>query len=244
MIYIVGLGPGDHGQITPKALDALAKSDLIVGYTVYIDLIKDLLDNKEVIQTPMLQEVDRCKKAAIAAKEGKTVAIVSSGDAGIYGMASLMIEVCDELCVDTEIEVVAGITAASSAAAVLGAPLTHDFAVISLSNLLTPWEDIEKRLDLSSKAGFVIVLYNPTSKKRADFLHSACKIILNNISGDTLCGYVKNIGREGQTHKILTLGELQNEKVDMFTTIIIGNKTTKIIGAKLVTPRGYRIDGQ
>jgi len=243
MIYIVGLGPGDQGQITPKALEALAKSDLIVGYTVYIDLIKDLLDNKEVIQTPMLQEVDRCKKAAIAVKEGKTVAIVSSGDAGIYGMASLMIEICDELGVDTEIEVVAGITAASSAAAVLGAPLTHDFAVISLSNLLTPWEDIEKRLDLSSKAGFVIVLYNPTSKKRADFLHKACEIILNNISGDTLCGYVKNIGREGQTHKTLTLRELQNEKVDMFTTIIIGNKTTKMIGAKLVTPRGYRIDG-
>ena len=243
MIYIVGLGPGDQGQITPKALEALAKSDLIVGYTVYIDLIKDLLDNKEVIQTPMLQEVDRCKKAAIAVKEGKTVAIVSSGDAGIYGMASLMIEICDELGVDTEIEVVAGITAASSAAAVLGAPLTHDFAVISLSNLLTPWEDIEKRLDLSSKAGFVIVLYNPTSKKRADFLHKACEIILNNISGDTLCGYVKNIGREGKTHKTLTLRELQNEKVDMFTTIIIGNKTTKMIGAKLVTPRGYRIDG-
>lgn len=243
MIYIVGLGPGEHEQMTPKAIEALQKCDVIAGYTVYIDLIKDLVKEKEILQTPMLQEVERCRMAVLAAKEGKNVAMVSSGDAGIYGMASLMIEICDELNVEIEIEVIAGITAASSAAAVLGAPLTHDFAVISLSNLLTPWEDIEKRLDFASKAGFIIVLYNPTSKKRADFLYKACEIILNNIGNDIMCGYVKNIGRDGQTHKILTLKELQNEKVDMFTTVIIGNKTTKLVCDKLVTPRGYRIDG-
>lgn len=242
MIYIVGLGPGEHRQITPKAIEAIERSQVIAGYTVYIDLIKDLIQGKEILQTSMMQEVDRCKKAAFAAKEGKDVAIVSSGDAGIYGMASLMIEICEELCVETEIEVVAGITAASSAAAVLGAPLTHDFAVISLSNLLTPWKDIEKRLDLAAKAGFVIVLYNPMSKKRTGFLFEACKIVMENISGDTLCGYVRNIARDGQEHKILTLKELQTEKVDMFTTIIIGNETTKMIGDKLITPRGYRID--
>lgn len=242
MIYIVGLGPGEHNQITPKAIDALSECDVIAGYTVYIDLIRDLIPGKEILQTPMMQEVDRCRQAVLAAKEGKTVAMVSSGDAGIYGMASLMIEMCEELQVKTEIEVIPGITAASSAAAVLGAPLTHDFAVISLSNLLTPWENIEKRLDLASQAGFILVIYNPSSKKRADFLWKACEILMRNISPDTKCGYVKNIGREGQTHKLLSLGELQNEQVDMFTTIIIGNATTKIIGDKLVTPRGYHIN--
>lgn len=242
MIYIIGLGPGEQGQITPKAIDALNASDVIAGYTVYIDLIRDLIHGKEILQTPMMQEVDRCKQAALAANAGKTVSMVSSGDAGIYGMASLMIEVCEELNVTVEIEVIAGITAASSAAAVLGAPLTHDFAIISLSNLLTPWEKIEKRLDLASQAGFIIVLYNPTSKKRADFLSKACDIVMRNISPKIHCGYVKNIGREGEMHKVLTLEELKNEKVDMFTTVIIGNETTKVIGDKLVTPRGYRID--
>ncbi len=243
MIYIVGLGPGEQSQITPKAIEALKNSDVIAGYTVYIDLIKDVIEGKEILQTPMMQEVSRCRQAVLAAGEGKTVTMVSSGDAGIYGMASLMIEICDELKVTTEIEVIAGITAASSAAAVLGAPLTHDFAVISLSNLLTPWESIEKRLDLASMAGFILVIYNPTSKKRADFLSKACDIVMRNRTPNTKCGYVKNIGREGQTYKILSLEELRDEQVDMFTTIIIGNETTKAIGDKLVTPRGYRIDG-
>jgi precorrin-3B C17-methyltransferase len=244
MIYIVGLGPGEHNQMTQKAIEALNKSDVIAGYTVYMDLIKDFIQGKEILQTSMMQEVERCRMAALAAKEGKTVAMVSSGDAGIYGMASLMIEICEEIGIKTDIEVIAGITAASSAAAVLGAPLTHDFAVISLSNLLTPWDKIEKRLDLAAQAGFVIVLYNPTSKKRADFLAKACEIVRKNLSSQTKCGYVKNIGREGQTHKLLTLEELQKEQVDMFTTIIIGNETTKFIGDKMVTPRGYRIDEQ
>lgn len=244
MIYIVGLGPGEYEQITPMAMEALEKSQVIAGYSLYIELIKDLINGKEIIETPMKQEIERCKMAAYAAKSKKNVAIVSSGDAGIYGMAALMYEVCQEIGIDKEIKVIAGITAASSAAAVLGAPLTHDFAVISLSNLLTPWEDIEKRLDLASKGGFVIVLYNPSSKKRAVFLNKACSIVMKNISEDTMCGYVKNIGREGQTHKILTLGELKDESVDMFSTIIIGNPSTKVINGKLVTPRGYSLEGR
>lgn len=241
MINIIGLGPGEKEQITPLAIEALADSEIVAGYTVYIDLIKDLLDGKEVIATPMMQEVERCRLAALAAKGHRNVAMVSSGDAGIYGMAALMIEVCEELGIDEEIRVVPGITAANSAAAVLGAPLTHDFAVVSLSNLLTPWEAIEKRLDLASKAGFVLVLYNPSSKKRADFLKKACEIIMENLGGEIMCGYVQNIGREGQVHKILPLKDLKDETVDMFTTIVIGNSTTKVINGKLVTPRGYRM---
>ncbi len=242
MIYIVGLGPGEESQMTSKALQAIENSDVVVGYTVYIDLIKDKLEGKEVIATAMMKEVERCRLAVLEAKKGKTVSMVSSGDAGIYGMASLMIEVCEELEADTEIKVIAGITAASSAAAVLGAPLTHDFAVISLSNLLTPWEKIEKRLDLASQAGFIIVLYNPSSKKRHDFLQKACDIVMKNISANTNCGYVKNIGRDGECSKVLSLKELRDEQVDMFTTVVIGNETTKVIKGKLVTPRGYRFD--
>ncbi len=242
MIYIVGLGPGAADQMTPKALAAIQAADVVAGYTVYIDLIQDMLAGKEVLATPMMKEVERCKLAAKAAATGKTVAMVSSGDAGIYGMASLMIEVCAELGIDTEIKVVAGITAASSAAAVLGAPLTHDFAVISLSNLLTPWEKIATRLDLASRAGFIIVLYNPSSKKRKDFLQHACEIVLQNCPEQTMCGYVQNIGRAGECAKVLPLIELKEAKVDMFTTVIIGNTSTKVVEGKLVTPRGYRLE--
>lgn len=244
MIYIIGLGPGEQSQITQKAITALKACDVIAGYNVYINLIKDIIEGKEIIKTPMKQEVERCKLAARAASEGKNVAMVSSGDAGIYGMAGLMYEVCFELNIDVDIEVIAGITAASSAAAVLGAPLTHDFATISLSNLLTTWEDIEKRLDLASKAGFVIAIYNPVSKKRADFLTRACEILLKNLDENTMCGYVRNIGREGQEHRILSLKELKACEVDMFTMVIVGNKNTKSILNKLVTPRGYKNVGE
>ncbi|TYQ12740.1 UNVERIFIED_CONTAM: precorrin-3B C17-methyltransferase [Acetivibrio alkalicellulosi] len=244
MIYIIGLGPGEQSQLTQKAVTALKNCDVIAGYNVYINLIKDIVSKKQIISTPMKQEVERCRLAAIAASKGKKVAMVSSGDAGIYGMAGLMYEICFELNIDVEIEVIAGITAASSAAAVLGAPLTHDFAAISLSNLLTPWEDIEKRLDLASKAGFVLAIYNPVSKKRANFLRKACEILLNNLDENTMCGYVRNIAREGQEHRILNLKELKDCQIDMFTTVIVGNKNTKVIGNKLVTPRGYKNVGE
>lgn len=240
-LYVVGLGPGEQSQITEKAVTAIENSDTIVGYGVYTDLIANLIEGKEIITTPMKKEVDRCHMAVQAAISGKTVAMVSSGDAGIYGMAGLILEVLSEYeNHNVQVEIIPGITAASSAAAVLGAPLTHDFAVISLSDLLTPWESIEKRLALASEAGFVICLYNPSSKKRADYLKKACEIVMKNLSDETPCGYVQNIAREGQYSKVLTLKELADEKVDMFTTVVIGNKTTQVIDGKLVTPRGYR----
>lgn len=240
-LYVVGLGPGEESQITGKAVNAIKNSDTIVGYGVYTDLIANLIEGKEVITTPMKKEVDRCHMAVKAAIAGKNVAMVSSGDAGIYGMAGLILEVLSEYeNHNVQVEIVPGITAASSASSVLGAPLTHDFAVISLSDLLTPWEDIEKRLALASEAGFVICLYNPSSKKRADYLNKACKIMMKNLPEETPCGYVQNIARDGQSSCVLTLKELADAKVDMFTTVVIGNKTTKIIDGKLVTPRGYK----
>jgi precorrin-3B C17-methyltransferase len=239
-IFVVGLGPGELSQITPKALEALRESDVIAGYDLYIELIKPLITDKETISTGMKKEVERCRAAVETALAGKTVAVVSSGDAGIYGMAGLIHEIAAEYEQTTEIVVIGGITAASSAAAILGAPLTHDFAVISLSDLLTPWESIEKRLDLASLAGFVICLYNPSSKKRGDYLNKACEIVMKNLDENTACGYVKNIGRDGEEYKVLTLKELSESNVDMFTTVIIGNKDTKVVRGKLVTPRGYR----
>jgi len=240
-LYVVGLGPGEDSQITNKALTALENSDLIVGYGVYIDLIKHLIPDKETLTTPMKKEVDRCKMAVEAAISGKNVAMVSSGDAGIYGMAGLIYEVLAEYNTEVvEVEVIPGITAAASAAAILGAPLMQDFAVISLSDLLTPWEDIEKRIRLATQAGFVICIYNPSSKKRWDYLNKACVIAMESIDKTTPCGFVRNIGREEQLHQLLTLEELAVTQVDMFTTVIIGNKNTKIINGKLVTSRGYR----
>lgn len=240
-LYVVGLGPGEVSQMTGKAAEVIASCDTIVGYGVYTDLISDLIKGKEVITTPMKKEVDRCHMAVQAAIAGKNVAMVSSGDAGIYGMAGLIIEVLSEYeNHNVEVEVIPGITAASSAAAVLGAPLTHDFAVISLSDLLTPWERIEKRLSLASEAGFIICLYNPSSKKRADYLKKACEIVMKNLPEETPCGFVQNIAREGQKSRVLTLKELAETQVDMFTTVVIGNETTKIIDGRLVTPRGYR----
>ncbi len=240
-LYVVGIGPGEESQLTGKAVKALKDSQLIVGYGVYIDLIKALIPDKETLSTPMKQEVDRCRLAVEAAAAGRTVAVVSSGDAGIYGMAGLIYEVLEEYGGrGITVEVIPGVTAASSAAAVLGAPLTQDFAVISLSDLLTPWEDIEKRIRSAAQAGFVICIYNPSSKKRGDYLKKACEFIMDSVDKNTPCGYVKNIGREGQFHKVLTLGELAEEALDMFTTVIIGNKNTRIINGKLVTSRGYK----
>lgn len=241
-IYVIGTGPGEASQLTGKALEALNDSDLIVGYQVYIDLIKHLVPDKETFSTPMKGEVERCKYAVEAASTGKKVAVISSGDAGIYGMAGLIYEVLEAYGnLEIQVEVIPGITAALSAAAVLGAPLTNDFAVISLSDLLTRWEDIEIRLRLAARAGFSICIYNPSSRKRGYYLRKACEIIMSEISSSTPCGYVKNIGREGQESKILTLEELAAERVDMFTTVIIGNSNTRILNNKLVTFRGYKI---
>ena len=239
-IYVVGIGPGEYEQMTIKAANALKNCDIIVGYTVYVDLVKEHFADKEFLTTPMRQEVERCRLCFEKALEGKNVAMICSGDAGVYGMAGLIFEIGKEYP-SIQIEVVPGITAASGGAAVLGAPLMHDFAVISLSDLLTPWETIEKRLHAAGMADFVICLYNPSSKKRADYLQKACDILLQYRDVGNICGYVKNIGREGETYQILSLKELRDTKVDMFTTVFIGNSRTMELNGRMVTPRGYKL---
>lgn len=238
-IYTVGIGPGGGQQMTMEAKTVLSQCDVIIGYTVYVDLIREEFPNKEFITTSMTQEVKRCKIAFAEAQNEKDVAVVCSGDAGVYGMAGLMYEI-GQGYPETEVIVVPGITAASSGAAVLGAPLIHDFAVISLSDLLTPWEKIEARLKAAAMADFSICLYNPASKKRHDYLQKACEYMLEYKRPDTVCGLVRNIGRLGEESRILTLQELKDTPVDMFTTVFIGNSETKQIGGKMVTPRGYR----
>ena len=242
-ISVIGIGPGAYENLTIRADQALKECDTVVGYTVYVDLVKEYYGEKEFLSTPMKREVDRCRLAFEEAKKGKKVAMVCSGDAGVYGMAGLMYEVGEEFP-EVELEVIPGITAALAGGAVLGAPLTHDFAVISLSDLLTPWETIEKRLHAAAKADFCVSLYNPSSKKRKDYLKKACDIFLQYKSGDTVCGYVKNIGREGEEMTILSLKELADTEVDMFTTVFIGNSNTKVLRDKMITPRGYQIEGK
>ncbi|MCR5626600.1 MAG: precorrin-3B C(17)-methyltransferase [Lachnospiraceae bacterium] len=238
-IYVIGLGPGGRDQMTGRVLEAIEECEVITGYKVYVELIEELIKGKEVYVSGMTQEVDRCRKAMEYALEGKTTAVVCSGDSGVYGMAGIVCEVCEDHS-EIEIEVVPGISACLSGAAVLGAPLIHDFAVISLSDLLTPWEKIEKRLLLASEADFVICLYNPSSRKRADYLKKACELMMRHKDQKTPCGYVKNIGREGEEGTICTLEELSDTQVDMFTTVFVGNSQTKIINGKMVTPRGYK----
>lgn len=238
-IYVVGIGPGEYEQMTMRAANALLACDTIVGYTVYVDLVKEHFPGKEFLTTPMRKEVDRCVLAFEEAKKGKTVAMICSGDAGVYGMSGLMLEIGEEYP-DIEVEVIPGVTAATGGAAVLGAPLIHDFALVSLSDLLTPWEKIEKRLILASEADFVICLYNPSSHKRKDYLQKACDLMLQHKNPDTVCGIVRNIGREEETCCVMSLKELRNTEVDMFTTVFVGNSATKNINGRMVTPRGYR----
>ncbi|MBR3276410.1 MAG: precorrin-3B C(17)-methyltransferase [Eubacterium sp.] len=238
-LFVVGIGPGSYENMTMRAQQALAGCDIIVGYNVYVDLVKEHFADKEFLTTPMRREVERCELALEKAAEGNTVAMICSGDAGVYGMSGLI----EELAVkypDVEIETVPGVSAVLSGAAVLGAALMHDFAVISLSDWLTPWEKIEKRLAFAAQADFVMCFYNPSSHVRKDYLQKACDILLQYISPETVCGIVKNIGREGQEATVLTLGELRNTPVDMFSTVFIGNSQTMKLGNKMVTPRGYK----
>ena len=240
-IYIVGMGPGKEEMMTGEALLALEAADIIIGYTVYIQLLGERFAGKEKISTSMRQETERCELCFQEAGKGKQVALICSGDAGIYGLASLMYEI-GKRYPETELVVVPGITAASSGAAVLGAPLNHDFCVISLSDLLTPWEKIEKRLTAAAEGDFAIAIYNPSSHKRKDYLTRACDILLKSMEKERPCGYVENIGREGTRAVICTLGELREAQVNMFTTVFIGNAGSEIINGKLVTKRGYKIE--
>ena len=238
-VTVIGLGPGAGADLTGRAREALAACDLVVGYTAYVALIKDEFPDKEYRSTGLRKEVDRCRAAVEAAVEGHDVAMVCSGDSGVYGMAGLIYEVAQDYP-PVDIEVVPGITAACGGAAVLGAPLTHDFAVVSLSDLLTPWELIEKRLTCAAEADFVLCIYNPMSHSRPDHLRRACDILLKVKDPNTVCGWVRNIGREGAECKLLTLAELRDEKVDMFTTVFVGSSATMNLNGKMVTPRGYR----
>lgn len=241
-IAVVGMGPGRESMMTNEALQALDSADVIVGYTVYLDLLGERFAGKEFLSTPMKQETERCRLAFEEAAKGKSVAMVCSGDAGIYGMASLMFEMKEELGADgTGIRVIPGITAASSGAAVLGAPLNHDFCVISLSDLLTPWELIEKRLRAAAAGDFAIAIYNPSSKKRHDYLQKVCDILLETAEPERACGYVRSIGRDGEEYHTCTLRELRDAEVDMFTTVFVGNSQSRIIDGRLVTPRGYKL---
>ena len=238
-LYVIGIGPGEYEQMTLKAIHAMEKSEVIIGYTVYVDLVKEHFPGKEFMTTPMKKEVNRCVMAFEEAKKGKVVSMICSGDAGVYGMSGLMYEVGVNYP-EVELEIIPGVTAATGGAALLGAPLIHDFCLISLSDLLTPWEKIEARLLAAAQADFVVCLYNPSSKKRSDYLQKACDLMMQYKSPETVCGIVSYIGRDGEHYEVMDLKTLWDTKVDMFTTVWVGNSQTKEINGKMVTPRGYR----
>lgn len=238
-VSVVGIGPGNYENMTIKAAQTLKACDVIAGYTVYCDLVRPFFPDKEYISTPMMGEEKRVKLAYERAAEGKKVALVCSGDAGVYGMAGL----CYEEAVNfdnVDTEVVPGVTAAISGAALLGAPLIHDFCLISMSDRLTPMELIEKRLRAAASADMVVVIYNPESKGRKGYLAHACEILMENLPPERVCGIAGNIGRDGEYCKVMTLGELKGAEVDMFSTIFIGNSSTRDIAEHMVTLRGYR----
>lgn len=242
-LYVVGIGPGEFEKMTLEAQNILAQCEVIAGYTVYVDLLKRHFPGKEYIVTGMTKETERCWLALQSAAAGKRTAMVCSGDAGVYGMAGILLEL-GKGYPQVEISVVAGVTAALSGAAVLGAPLGHDFAVISLSDLLTPWDKIELRLKCAAMSDMAICLYNPSSRKRRDYLQRACNLILEYQNPNTVCGFVKNIGREGEHYEILPLSQMAEAQVDMFTTVFIGNSQTRQIKHRMVTPRGYKDSAQ
>ena len=241
MIYVIGIGPGCRDLMTQEAISAMEDAEVIVGYKTYIKLVEDFVKDKEVVQNGMRKEVDRCQDAIDIAKTGKKVAVISSGDAGIYGMAGLILELITKQELDIPVKVVPGVTASIGAAAVLGAPIMHDFCHISLSDLMTPWEVIEKRLRLAAEADFVICLYNPRSKGRSEHLAKAFKIMGEFKDGSTPVGIVKDVGREDQEKFICTFDTMDFERVDMTTMVIIGNKSTYIHDDLRITPRGYTV---
>ena len=238
MIQVVGIGPGRREGRTIAADDALRRAEVIVGYTTYVELVRDEFAEKRFVTTGMRGEKERCVQALLLSREGRRVALICSGDAQVYGMASLLLGMAEE---GDEIEVVPGVTAALSAAAVLGSPLCGDFAVVSLSDQLTPWATIERRLRAAAAGGFPIALYNPCSRHRPDHLARACAILMETLPASTVCGYVQNIGRDGQKSRVLTLGELVHELLDMFTTVLIGNAETQERFGRMLTPRGYHL---
>ena len=237
-LYVIGIGPGDAQTLTQRARAALEKADLICGYTLYADLLRPLFPDKEYYSTGMTGELERCRWCLTRAAEGKTAALVCSGDAGVYGMASPVLELAPAYP-GVRIEIVPGVTAALSGAALLGAPLGHDFCVISLSDRLTEWGVIEKRLRMAARGDFAICLYNPASRHRADYLKRACDILLEELEGSTVCGLARMIVREGESCRLLDLQTLRDTEADMFTTVFIGSSRTREINGRMVAPRGY-----
>ncbi len=242
-MVVVGIGPGNANEITPRAKEAIVKADRIVGYHLYLTLIEDLIVGKETVGTGMMQEVDRCQQAVDLATEGHTVVVVSSGDSGVYGMAGLVIELANKVAEDIrpEVEIIPGLSAVNVAAAVLGAPLMHDFAIISLSDLMTPWELIKKRAKLCAEGDMVIALYNPRSKKRVTHLDEVREIVMQFRGPQTPVGIVKKAGREGQEMMISDLEHFTSLDIDMQTLVIIGNSQTYVENGKMITPRGYSL---
>ena len=240
-LYVIGIGPGSREGMTEEARRALAQSDTIVGYSVYNDLVRPLFPYKRYLTTPMTGEEKRCRMALQEADEGHTVSLICSGDPGVYGMAGLVLEMAEEFPV-VEVRVISGVSAAMSGAALLGAPLIHDFAVISLSDRLTPWDKIEKRLRAAAEADLCIVLYNPSSRGRKEHLHKAAQLLMEILPPYQVCGIADRIGREGQGTRVMTLKELAEAETDMFSTVFIGNSSTKRVGDKIVTPRGYHTE--
>ena len=227
-LTVVGIGPGDYENMTVRADRALRECQVIVGYQVYVELVRERYPDKEFLTTPMTREADRCLMALEEARKGKDVAMVCSGDSGIYGMAGLVYQLRGESG-EPDVSVIPGLTAACSGAALLGAPLTHDFAVVSLSDRLTPWEKIEKRLTAAAEADLSVVLYNPASHGRPDYLRRACEILLRTLPEDRPCGVARSIGREGESRMVLTLDGLKDFEADMFFTVFVGNSQTRII---------------
>lgn len=237
-ITVIGIGPGRQGAMTIEAMEALRRADIIVGYRTYTALLREIFPEKRFEESGMRSEEERCSRAVALAQSGLGTAVVSSGDAGIYGMAGLCLAMAEGTGVS--VRVIPGVTAASSGAALLGAPLENDFAVISLSDLLIPREEILGRVRAAAESGFVLCLYNPGSHTRWDLLREACGEILRFRPADTPCGIARSIGRGGEGVEILTLGELRDREADMLMTVFIGNCRTRVLSGKLVTARGYK----
>lgn len=237
-IYVVGLGPGNKENMTFRAYDVLKNSDIIIGYKTYIDLIEGMFPDKKIIKSYMKKEVARCEETLKLALEGNIISLISSGDAGVYGMAGLMLEIAGD---QVEVEIVPGITSANASASLGGAPIVHDSVNISLSNLLTDWELIKKRIDLASQGDFVITLYNPKSSGRSELINEARDIMLKHKRKDTPVLIARNVGREGENYDITTLDKMLDYEINMFSTVIIGNSNTKVVNNKMITPRGYKV---
>lgn len=238
-IYVVGIGPGNMEDISRRAYKILQDVDVIAGYITYIDLVKDEFADKEFYVSGMKKEVERCQQVLEIAKTGKSVALISSGDAGVYGMAGIMLEVAGETGV--EVKVIPGITSCIAGAAIAGAPLMHDHASVSLSDLLTDWTTITKRIELASAADFIISLYNPKSKGRVTQIVEARELMLKHKAPSTPVALLKNIGRDEESCTLTNLGEFLDHDIDMFTTVIVGNSKTYIKDGRIITPRGYRL---